>query len=214
MKSTLTRPGSETNNFTAPETNGLLRFYGVVKNDNNSVVQGAIVMLFACLEDGVENLLGYTCTDNRGQYFLTTPSPTNYTELIGFKVRACIEGIMPEIIAVPENYVEEEPNSFEQNEVEGEFAVVGYSGGPNVPVQDEIIKTDCAVNLRESCENSGQVTQQACIELGHDNKTINEDAVSKRYFLPPQMDNTLTDSSSGSVAYLRGNEIWVTVFGR
>jgi hypothetical protein len=44
-------------------------------------------------------------------------------------------------------------------------------------------------------------------------KEPNSFAVSKRYFLPPKMD-TLTDSASGSVAYLRGNEIWVTVFGR
>ncbi|MFZ3172449.1 MAG: hypothetical protein WA118_10750 [Carboxydocellales bacterium] len=204
MKSTLTRPGSETNNFTAPEINGLLRFYGVVKNDNNSVVQGAIVMLFACLEDGVENSLGYTCTDKRGQYFLTTPSPTDYTELIGFKVRACINGKMPEIIALPENYVEEEPNSFAQNEVEEACIELGHD---NVQVEYENVQVEY-----ENVQVKHAGLKQKSEALN--DKKINEDAVSKRYFLPPQMDNTLTDSASGSVAYLRGNEIWVTVFGR
>lgn len=68
------------------EKNQLL-FYGVVRDDNN-ILAGAAVKLFACYKGGIEKPMAYTYTDNEGAYFINIPEPLDYNELDGFIVRA------------------------------------------------------------------------------------------------------------------------------
>lgn len=79
-----------------------LFFQGVVKDDNNRVLEGAAVMVFACSKDGDEKLLGYTFTDKKGRYFAIITEP-GYNELDGFKVRAGKDSLTPERIGYPVN---------------------------------------------------------------------------------------------------------------
>ena len=65
-----------------------LNFQGVVKDDNNEVLKGAAVMVFACYKGGIEKPMAYTNTDNEGAYFINIPEPLDYNQLDGFKVRA------------------------------------------------------------------------------------------------------------------------------
>lgn len=69
------------------EKNQLL-FYGVVRDDNNKILVGAAVKVFACYKGGIEKPMAYTYTDNEGAYFINIPEPLDYNELDGFKVRA------------------------------------------------------------------------------------------------------------------------------
>jgi len=82
-----------------------LNFQGVVKDDNNEVLKGAAVMVFACYKGGIEKLLGYAFTDIKGRYFAIISEPSDYNDLDGFKVRAG-KGNLPEIIGYPVNYGE------------------------------------------------------------------------------------------------------------
>lgn len=65
-----------------------LLFCGVVKDDNNKVLEGVAVMVFACYTDGIEKLQGYGFTDSDGTYIVTIKDPPNYNGLEEFKVRA------------------------------------------------------------------------------------------------------------------------------
>lgn len=65
-----------------------LLFCGVVKDDNNKVLEGVAVMVFACYKDGVEKLQGYGFTDSDGTYIVTITDPPDYNGLEEFKVRA------------------------------------------------------------------------------------------------------------------------------
>lgn len=82
-----------------------LNFQGVVKDDNNEVLKGAAVMVFACYKGGIEKLLGYAFTDIKGRYFAIISEPPGYNDLDGFKVRAG-KGNLPEIIGYSVNYGE------------------------------------------------------------------------------------------------------------
>ncbi|HUW65626.1 MAG TPA: carboxypeptidase-like regulatory domain-containing protein [Spirochaetia bacterium] len=64
-----------------------LNFHGVVTDDNDRAVEGAAVVLFACYYGGVERSLGSAFTDRTGAYLILVPKP-DYTELLGFKIRA------------------------------------------------------------------------------------------------------------------------------
>lgn len=70
----------------APQ-DGLL-FYGAVREENNKVVEGVAVMVFACCKDSTERLLGYTFSGNEGTYMVNIPDISDYKDITGFIVRA------------------------------------------------------------------------------------------------------------------------------
>jgi hypothetical protein len=105
MKSIL-RPDPETI-LTGQNVDRLLNFYGVVKDNNDSPIEGAVVMAFACFAGGVEKFLGSALTDRGGRYFISIPKLTNYNGLLGFKVRAGKEAnLLSEGVDSPENLTE------------------------------------------------------------------------------------------------------------
>lgn len=65
-----------------------LYFYGVVNDNKGMTVKDASVMVYACYDGGIEKPLGYTSTDRTGAYFISTPKPPDYKDLVRFKVRA------------------------------------------------------------------------------------------------------------------------------
>ena len=65
-----------------------LVFYGVVRDEDNEVVEGAAVIVFACYRGGIEEPLGHTSTDSEGTYIVNIPAMNDYKKLAGFKVRA------------------------------------------------------------------------------------------------------------------------------
>jgi len=67
---------------------GELLFQGVVRDDHDNVLTGAVVKLFACYQGGIEKPIADTCTDSEGVYLINIPAPVDYDELDGFKVRA------------------------------------------------------------------------------------------------------------------------------
>lgn len=89
-----------------------LKFYGVVRDNNNKVVEGAVVMLSACFAGGNEKVLEHTFTDSEGAYFVSIPMPPGDIGITGFKVRAGKAGIIPENKNQPEHNREGRPGSF------------------------------------------------------------------------------------------------------
>ncbi|MDD4238452.1 MAG: fibronectin type III domain-containing protein [Desulfotomaculaceae bacterium] len=87
MKDSLIRPGPG-EFFTGQKMDGLLNFYGVVKDNAAAVVEGAVVVVCACFEDGAERLLGATFTDRQGAYLICIPELPDDYRLLSFKVRA------------------------------------------------------------------------------------------------------------------------------
>lgn len=76
--------------------NNQLLFCGVVRDDHNSVIESAPVMVFACYKGGMESLLGHTFTDSDGVYVVNIPKPADYRDLTGFKVLAG-QGRLPSV---------------------------------------------------------------------------------------------------------------------
>lgn len=101
--------------LTGQNVDRLLNFYGVVKDNDTSPIEGAAVMAFACFAGGVEKFLGSAFTDREGRYFISIPKLSNYNGLLGFKVRAGkeanllsegVDSTEPEGIACEENLTE------------------------------------------------------------------------------------------------------------
>jgi len=65
-----------------------LVFYGVVRDENSEVLEGAAVILFACYSDGQEKPLGYAMTGSNGEYVINIPDKIDYNDLVRFKARA------------------------------------------------------------------------------------------------------------------------------
>lgn len=96
MQSTLNGPGYTEHPLQKQNTDNLLNFYGVVRDNYATPMEGAIVIVLACFEGGITSPLGYTFTDREGNYLLTLPKPTEYHTLTGFKVKAAKTGLFPE----------------------------------------------------------------------------------------------------------------------
>lgn len=64
-----------------------LYFYGTVKDNQGLVISNAIVLLLACLENGIEKPLGYTFTDQEGRYHIMSRLIAGH-ELVGYKLMA------------------------------------------------------------------------------------------------------------------------------
>ncbi|MFZ5643095.1 MAG: carboxypeptidase-like regulatory domain-containing protein [Bacillota bacterium] len=74
-------------NITAGSTDELV-FHGVVRDENNEVLEGAAVILFALYRGGQEKPLGYALTGSGGEYVINIPGKIDYDDLDGFKARA------------------------------------------------------------------------------------------------------------------------------
>lgn len=101
--------------------NKLLHFYGVVRDNNNKVVEGAVVMLSACFAGGNEKVLEHTFTDREGAYFVSVPVPPDDIGITGFKVRAGKAGIIPENKNIREYNREERKGSLYPRDLQGFF---------------------------------------------------------------------------------------------
>ncbi|MCL6560055.1 MAG: fibronectin type III domain-containing protein [Firmicutes bacterium] len=109
MNSSLIRPGP--GEFLAGQKNdGLLHFYGMVKEKDAAAVEGAVVMVFACFAGGIEKALGSAITGREGAYFISIPKLANDSELLGFKVRAGKAYILPEGVDSPDHLEHLHPN--------------------------------------------------------------------------------------------------------
>lgn len=95
MKNNLIRPDPRVF-FAGQNMDGILNFYGVVKDNEGAPVKGAIVIAFSCLANGIERLLGSAFTDREGAYIISIPKLTDYNSLLGFKVRAGKTCLLPE----------------------------------------------------------------------------------------------------------------------
>lgn len=270
MESTLTRSVRRSYGLAAPNAGDFLSFYGVVKDDDAAVVAGAVVMVSACFEGGVESSLGYTFTDRKGTYFISIPKPQDYNLLTGFKVRAAKAVIPPEETDYPESFLEKAASGFEQNIIQQEqpkeeFYREYLEGDAEEELyQEQIEILNLPVNYEEkACRELGQDVvqeQQSKVEepfwensleesfeekyneLQHvpvpvdesrDQDTVNpqvenypgesdyededefiyEDKVGESIYLEQQLDYAPAGNYTGSVAYVQGGEIRITIFG-
>lgn len=92
--------------YTGDTQENELLFYGVVKDNNDKIVEGAAVMVFVCYNGGIEKLLGYNYTDNEGTYIVNIPVLPEYKGLDGFKVIAGKGSLPPERNIFPVSYAE------------------------------------------------------------------------------------------------------------
>ncbi len=88
MKDCLTRLGYINVNPVSPIKNNVLSFHGVIRDEDAAAVEGVVVMVFAYFQGGTEKVLGYTFTNEEGEYFVSVFKPTDSSGLTGFKIRA------------------------------------------------------------------------------------------------------------------------------
>lgn len=88
MKNSLTRLHQKKNGAASKKKDELLSFYGVVRNDDDGSVAGALVMVCACFAGGIEKKLAYTFTNGEGKYLIRIPKLKDNNGLTSFKVRA------------------------------------------------------------------------------------------------------------------------------
>ena len=92
--------------FAGQKMDRMLNFYGLVKDNDATAVEGAVVMVSACFAGETERLMGSTFTDREGVYFISIPKLPDYHGLMGFKVRAGKAQILPEGVDSPDNLSE------------------------------------------------------------------------------------------------------------
>lgn len=129
MKDSLIRPDPG-EFFMGQKMDGLLNFYGVVKDNDAAAVEGAVVIVFASFAGGTERLMGVTFTDRQGAYLICIPELPDAHELLGFKVRAGKAYILPQGVDSP-GVLREHPD--------GEWA----------PQQEEILDDNTITGLQE-----------------------------------------------------------------
>lgn len=115
MKNRVLKHDHRMQDYVGRDPDGYLSFYGVVRDNDAAVVEGAVVMLFACFNDGTETKLGYTLTNGEGAYFLCLPEMSDPTRLTGFKVRAGKAHIFPDEYGQRGEPIEEPSVDLEQN---------------------------------------------------------------------------------------------------
>ncbi len=88
MKDCLTGPGDINVNPVNTIKDDVLIFHGVIRDEDAAAVEGAVVMVFAYFQGGTEKVLGYTFTNEEGEYFVSVFKPPDCSGLTGFKIRA------------------------------------------------------------------------------------------------------------------------------
>lgn len=97
---------------------GLLRFYGMVKDNKGLELDNVIVMVFARFTGGIEKPLDYTFTDKEGRYFISIPMLPDNHDLLGYKVRAGKPQIPSKVFDCPVNCSKEQEQEPEPDTVQ------------------------------------------------------------------------------------------------
>jgi hypothetical protein len=79
-----------------PAAGDLLTFWGTIKENEEDVVEGALVIVFACYENGDEKVLGYANSGEDGSYLINAPKLSDNGGVKGFIIRAGKAAALPE----------------------------------------------------------------------------------------------------------------------
>lgn len=165
MKDSLIRPDPG-ELFMGQQDDGLLQFYGTVKDNDAAAVEGAVVVVFACFAGGIERLLGATFTGKQGEYLICIQKPADYHGLLGFKVRAGKAYILPEGVDSP-GILSEYPDGEWLAEQEEMSELVAFAA------QDETLADEQPAGLL-TVKDTGEDETEDEIEQGRDMDTQKE----------------------------------------
>lgn len=87
MDNSLVRPDLGERHFSGQKVHEPINFYGVLKGDDATAVDGAVALVFHCDAGGHERSLGYTFTNREGSYSIYVPKPPDQHDLPGLIAR-------------------------------------------------------------------------------------------------------------------------------
>ncbi|TYO95326.1 hypothetical protein [Desulfallas thermosapovorans] len=156
MEENLTGQAGAKQYIAEQKNDGRLYFYGRVEDNNGLGIDNGVVLLFACYGNKIEKLLANTFTDQEGNYLITIPKFTNYSGLLGYKLRAGKSQIPSKAFGYPDICPKEKYKEPELNTITAECYVkecaekpdnLNYEVRFNVSEQDKNINQEISFNL-------------------------------------------------------------------